>query len=179
MFIHFILFLFCQCHIVPWALSRENQQLNLLWQAQGSLAWKTVVLLIVRACGNPGLYQAAGFYTLQPWLGVQACLCNYLSLGSCLVPQALEHGVRVLLTDSVLLTLWHTEIRHQDQQEPEMIKIPFGKHISLHCALLQKLFSSELLFLCQRGPWDKGHNTGEKRGFRWIWEAWEVLCLLL
>lgn len=37
-----------QCHIMLWALCRENQQLNLLWKAQGSLAWKTFVLLILK-----------------------------------------------------------------------------------------------------------------------------------
>lgn len=29
-----------QCHIMLWALCRENQQWNLLWQDQGSLPWK-------------------------------------------------------------------------------------------------------------------------------------------
>lgn len=128
------------------------------------------MLLILRACGNPGLHQAARvLHTLQPWLEVQACLCNYLSLDSCLVPQALEQGIREFCLQAVCCSpFWHTERGHQDQEEPEIIKIPFGKHIPKHCALLQKLLPSELLFQCERGPWDRGHYTREKRGFRWI-----------
>lgn len=59
---------------------------------------------------------------------------------------------------------WHREIGHQDQWEPEIIKIPSGKNLPLHCALLQKLLSSELLFLCEVGGQGIGTITQEKRG---------------